>query len=1624
MTPVDGWFEISTPAQLLWWSHYAAKHLDASAKLMDDINMEDYSDRWAQVGTEGKPFYGNFDGQYHTISNLNVDMPNNNGVGLISVMNSLPSKGFGGLNDEQARNAEGVYIKNVVLDESCTLKGKGYVALVGMTAPWAGHVNITGVMMCGNVEASDGPNAAGVFGCVMGSACHVTIDNCGMVGNVKGSKENGSFSGWLGDWAEVTNCFAVGSVEGIESNERYFARYGDGRVNDNIKNCYALHGTQEHVGIVSEQDFNSGALAWKANGEQFRTGYWFQNIGDDPYPFPDSTHGTVIYAAEEYYSVYEEEEIVDLADIVKSYEQDKVAEVIATQALLDDYNEYLESLTEVETIIGLADAFDTITVWKDSIAANAAVYDSYIKKCDEIKASLENDQSFSGSIRDALEYYLNDADEPSEDNPLGTYEYIKEMHLATAEEINAEKQRVIDWYAAAIAQNVVPGTDISNLIPNYDFSQKNEKWEGGFGTGWGEVPDTQTGIGKVIGVEAWDKTGDMYQTIEEMQPGYYLVGTHAAFRPSDNRYSTNYAAGIYANGIFNYFPAIVEDIVEVNDTIDQENCNLHGAGVPDLEIYKDYNSTSADEGAELIGYATRGETGIAAAANANRYQVYTIAKVGEDGKLTIGIKNPGTQYGQDWTGWSALKVMYCGEDGDVADQALDLVLDNMSKRAETIINYEFSEELTAAGPNFPESLKEVFSSKVMAIESASTVEEKAQLAEELSDLFQQLYEARQAYRKLWGYAAIFEAMESSNPELVEKDPETGEYISTQEYLYNEDELTIFFDAYSELFDAYFAGSYSTEEALNPPLMQEETIKNLLPSKDEEGFFLISTPKDFVAYRNICSSSDSKASAKLVNSVDMTGIAMNPIGWDNEFRFRGVFDGQGLALTNLYINDDTERTGLFRALDNATVKNLKLTGEYYSSQKYTAGIAGKTYGKCVIDNCEVAVTINSAIEGDGTHGGIIGVNEDSGTVVSNCLVNCAMYGEATNSCGGVCGWATNALTVKNTLILSQDITISSENSNIVSRNDGNVTVNNVFYAKAWGGTMGALVTAEQLASGEIAYKLNGSKSDGDLKWFQAIGQDATPCLFEGAVVYYYGGKYMNDMPNPQLNAFAYNLEAKQTGSNVTVSYSLNAEAEAVEVNFYDGETLVYTAVSNEAGTVGAHKVVVPVSKLGVEDATTLNYNVVVAGKGSLDILKIGESYEFSSPYGLAVNNNPASKGFGQILVTETRPTEDHTGMFSENKPGALFAFDAGFQPVDDADGTPGFYGGLDIADKAPLKFFGEYELGFKDVRFSQDGRLFVGCASGTTNSSVYELNPDDLSEPWKPVFNEGELDEATGITYVGDEEQNRPAVGLALEGEGDDLKMYVLGVQGGFPKSSDVTTYAPAFNCAVYELGAAKEWSGAPSAYVEALDGRYAGIPTHISIHEDGRGGLWFVQSATEHSEAVPSIKHFDAEGNEDYSDAKTNTYSGMMAVTADGNYIAFGKGQNKVVIYETNYVPMEGVGLWLEPKYDFATSESSITGLAFDIAGNLYVASSGTKTLSRYVIPGLTDNQITTPGNGIVLGEGVEGDLNGDGSVDISDAVVILDAMASDVPDMKFDLNGDNAVDISDFVVILDIMAQ
>ena len=1548
ITPVDGWFEISNGIELVWWLNYANIHKDACARLTDDIDMDGCLERFVPI----QKYVGTFEGQGHVISNFVLET----------------SKDYQGLFGTISNGAE---LKNFILDETCSIRGNAFCGGITGGTDGSGDIYITNVGFEGNVTTAN-QNAAGLVGVDQGGAMNMHIVNCYVIGTINGGRESGAICGYSNAASEVINCWAAISIPqaGIYDCDSFT------RGSAKVVNCYEAdiegvdHNKQQHYRQMGAdratitlplEEIANGALAYNLNGKKFLEPAWYQTLDEDEHPYPFDNHGVVIFGADKYFSI-PDSDLEEVASEIQSSEEDAMEDIIATQSLLDDWENAVEALSEVETIEALADAIETVSAAKEAVRQSADVYKAYIAKCEEIKAFLASNDTFEGDLRTALEAYLNGSEEPSEANPLGDYGYIIEAHTATVEEIKAETARVEEWLQTAIASDYKVGSDISKLIPNYDFSKKNEGWTGGFSNDWDQIED---GEGNVItGVEAWNVRGDMFQTLEGMKPGYYLIGTHGTFRPSNNRYSTNYAAGIYANGIFNYFPAAIEDPVSVDDAVDGVNCNLTIKSAYDLPIYED-EATSDDYGEALLGYVVQGPTGMAIAAKAGRYQTYTIARVGEDGQLTIGIKNPGTMYGNDWTGWSNLQVVYCGDDAEKSGEALDKVLENMGARAQSILDYEYDTENTPAGPNFPAALKDELAKVVGQVEAAETVEAKAALAAKFSDLFQKIYEGKQAYIALFNTAELISSVNMGNLALVEKDEETGDRIETGENVLSETETEVLLYVSDELYEGYYSGSYSTKEALNPSALSNPAVKQIIPVQDEDGYYLIGTVKQFVVYRTIASEMDRYAKGKLTADIDLDGIAMLPIGHNRgenaQHIFSGEFDGQGHALLNVFIDDANIPSGeyaepatLFYELQNATVKNFKLTGEMYTSHQFSGPITRWMSGKSTIDNVEIAVAFHLAsnLSGDTSSGGVIGRNGSANSLINNCLVNNTIIGEGDNPhwyFGGVAGWADASLQIKNTLITSEYINVGADGDNSRTTSRGaKATLTNVFVSQFFREAEGTLVTPEQLKSGEVTWKLNGSTGDNPT-WFQTLGQDETPRLFDGATVYYYGGKYINEKPNPQLNAFAYNLNAKVDGDNVVVSFDLNAEAESAQVNFLDGENQVYsTAVKDLAP--GTNEVSVRSIRLGVSDVTKLNYEVAVTGKGSLDVLRVGEPFKVWGPYGMAVNNNPESKNFGQVLIAESYPEEITEAYISHEKPGAIYAFDPNFQPINSADGTPGFYGGLPIRGEIPMSVIGNnYKFDLKDLRFTEDGRLFVARASGLNNSSVWEINPDNLDQPWKPVFTGGELDEETGITYVGDEEQNRMALSLAFEGKGEDLKMYVLGAQ----RSNGEYNFTD-YNCSVYNLGTAKEWAGAPSANFEALDGVFTKSPVDVGIHEDGQGGLWFIQRRSDASAEIPAIKHFNAEGQEDYSDISSTTVGDRIAVTTNGNFLAIPKSNGTVVLYETNYVPMENGKIWLEPKNTINVGESRITALAFDYADNLYVASASTETFSRYTIPGMS----------------------------------------------------------------------
>ncbi len=141
--------------------------------------------------------------------------------------------------------------------------------------------------------------------------------------------------------------------------------------------------------------------------------------------------------------------------------------------------------------------------------------------------------------------------------------------------------------------------------------------------------------------------------------------------------------------------------------------------------------------------------------------------------------------------------------------------------------------------------------------------------------------------------------------------------------------------------------------------------------------------------------------KLTNDISVSRM----MGESDVHSFQGTFDGAGHTLT-VDFNTSEPRTAPFRHVLNATIKNLTVTGTITTSAQFAAGIVSESYGALRLEGCRSSVTINSSVQGDGTHGGLVSrlSGQDNSIVIAGCVFDgsFATTGGTTN-CGGFIGW---------------------------------------------------------------------------------------------------------------------------------------------------------------------------------------------------------------------------------------------------------------------------------------------------------------------------------------------------------------------------------------------------------------------------------------------------------------------------------------------------------------------------------------------------------------------------------------------------------------------------------------------
>ena len=182
-------------------------------------------------------------------------------------------------------------------------------------------------------------------------------------------------------------------------------------------------------------------------------------------------------------------------------------------------------------------------------------------------------------------------------------------------------------------------------------------------------------------------------------------------------------------------------------------------------------------------------------------------------------------------------------------------------------------------------------------------------------------------------------------------------------------------------------------------------------------------------------------------------------------FAGTFDGQGHTIT-LNMTANRQFTSLFSYVDGATFQNLKVDGTINTGYKFCAGIVGAiVYHGCTFTNCVSDVTINSTINGDGTHGGLVAYVREDNNTFEGCAFTGKLLGANTNYVGGLVGFtdSRNSATVSftNCVFHPQQVTMSGSGSQTFARwfgeSSGSVIIgDNCYYSQTLGAAQGKLM----------------------------------------------------------------------------------------------------------------------------------------------------------------------------------------------------------------------------------------------------------------------------------------------------------------------------------------------------------------------------------------------------------------------------------------------------------------------------------------------------------------------------------------------------------------------------------------
>ena len=248
---------------------------------------------------------------------------------------------------------------------------------------------------------------------------------------------------------------------------------------------------------------------------------------------------------------------------------------------------------------------------------------------------------------------------------------------------------------------------------------------------------------------------------------------------------------------------------------------------------------------------------------------------------------------------------------------------------------------------------------------------------------------------------------------------------------------------------------------------------------------IATKDDWKKFGELVRSGEGKLNARLTADIDLGGDFLK-IGSEST-GYSGTFDGQGHTITIDWNGNGGGYIALFPSVTNATIKNLRVTGQMTSDSEPLGVFAFEAGGNTTFSGCVSDVKITNGDKND-TYcaAGMVRAAYSKGKITfKDCIVAGDLNGTTDNSRQGmggfVCGQADDA-----TCTFDNCLYTGTNNSKGGYTFAPNPTLNNCYYLNPFANTQGERIVEKQLESGEVAYKLQGDRTD-SCHWAQVLGE---------------------------------------------------------------------------------------------------------------------------------------------------------------------------------------------------------------------------------------------------------------------------------------------------------------------------------------------------------------------------------------------------------------------------------------------------------------------------------------------------------------------------------------------------------